>query len=68
MREKNQVVLPLDLEFCIPKGNFVFKVSEICEILDYTELFNTYLQVWRKANPITMFKMLVFAYINRKFS
>ena len=68
MREKNQVVLPLDLGICIPDGDFVFKVAEICENLDYTELFNTYLRVWRKVNPITMFEILVFAYMNRKFS
>ena len=62
MREKNQVVLPLDLGICIPEGDFVFKVAEICESLDYTELFNTYLRAWRKVNPITMFEILVFAY------
>jgi len=42
MRDKNQVVLPIDLEICIPKGDFVFKVAEICESLDYSELFATY--------------------------
>ena len=68
MRDKNQVVLPINLEICIPKGDFVFKVAEICESLDYTELFNTYLRAWRKVNPITMFEILVFAYMNRKFS
>ena len=68
MREKNQVVLPLDLGICIPEGDFVFKVAEICESLDYTELFNTYLRNWRKVNPITMFELLVFGYIERKFS
>ena len=68
MRDKNQVVLPINLEICIPKGDFVFKVAEICESLDYTELFNTYLRAWRKVNPITMFKILVYAYMNRKFS
>ena len=57
MREKNQVVLPLDLGICIPEGDFVFKVAEICESLDYTELFNTYLRAWRKVNPITMFEI-----------
>ena len=34
MRNKIQVVLPLDLEICIPEGDFVFKVAEICESLD----------------------------------
>ena len=42
--------MPLDLEICIPEGDFVFKVAEICESLDYTELFNTYLRAWRKVN------------------
>ena len=68
MIEKNQVVLPLDLGICIPEGDFVFKVAEICEGLDYTELFNTYLRSWRKVNPITMFELLVFGYMERKFS
>ena len=68
MREKNQVVLPLDLGIRIPEGDFVFKVAEICESLDYTELFNTYLRSWRKVNSITMFELLVFGYMERKFS
>lgn len=68
MREKNQVVLPLNLGICIPEGDFVFKVAEICESLDYTELRDTYVRAWRKVNPITMFEILVFANMNRKFS
>ena len=44
MREKNQVVLPLDLGIRIPEGDFVFKVAEICESLDYTELFKIYIR------------------------
>ena len=68
MREKNQVVLPLDLGICIPEGDFVFKVAEICESLDYTELFNTYLRSWRKVNPITMFELIVYGYMNHMYS
>ena len=68
MRDRNQVVLPLNLEICIPEGDFVFKVAEICERLDYTNLWETYVRVWRKVNPITMFEILVFAYMNRIFS
>ena len=68
MRDKNQVVLPINLEICIPKGDFVFTVEEICEKLDYTELWETYVRAWRKVNPITMFEILVFAYMNRIFS
>ena len=62
MRDKSQVVIPLDLEICIPKEDFVFKVAEICESLDYAELFETYLRNGRKVNPITMFELLVFGY------
>ena len=68
MRDRNQVVLPLNLEICIPKDDNVFKVAEICEGLDYTELFETYVRTWRKVNPITLFEILIFAYMNRKFS
>ena len=68
MRDRNQVVLPLNLEICIPKDDNVFKVAEICGGLDYTELFETYVRTWRKVNPITLFEILIFAYMNRKFS
>ena len=68
MRDKNQVVLPINLEICIPKGDFVFKVSEICERLNYANLWKTYARAWRKVNPITMFEILVFAYMNGIFS
>ena len=68
MREKNQVVLPLNLGICIPEGDFVFKVVEICEKLDYTELFETYIRTWRKVNPITLFEILVFGYMEHLYS
>lgn len=38
MRDRNQVISPLNLEISISKEDFVFKVAEICEELDYTEL------------------------------
>ena len=68
MRDRSQVVLPLDLETKIPEGDFVFKVAEICESLDYTELFNTYLRAWRKVNPITMFEVIVYGYMKHLYS
>ena len=68
MRDRNQVVLPINLEINIPKDDLVFKVAEICDELDYTELLNTYVRVWRKVNPITLFEILVFAYMNNKYS
>ena len=36
------MVLPIDLEICIPKGDFVFKLVEICEELDYTRVSKYY--------------------------
>ncbi len=63
MRDRNQVVLPINLGICIPEGDFVFKVVEICEKLDYTRLWETYVRAWRKVNPVTMFEILVFAYM-----
>ena len=68
MRDRSQVVLPLDLGICIPKDDFVFKVAEISEELDYTELYKTYVRMWRKVNPVTLFEILVFAFMNRLFS
>ncbi len=41
---------------------------EICEELDYTELYKTYVRMWRKVNPVTLFEILVFAFMNRLFS
>ena len=68
MRDKSQVVMPLDLGICIPKDDPVFKVAEICEKLDYTELFTTYVRAWRKVNPVTLFEILVFAFMNRIYT
>ena len=68
MRDKSQVVLPINIEIKISKEDEVFKVAEICETLDYTELFKSYVRHWRKINPITMFELLVLGYMERKFS
>ncbi len=68
MRDRNQVVLPLNLGICIPEGDFVFKAAKICWDLDYTELFNTYLCSWRKVNPITIFELIVYGYIKHLYS
>ena len=63
MQDRNQVVLPMNLEIKISKKDPVRKVIEICEQLDYSELWKTYLRTWRKFNPETMFMLLVFAYV-----
>ena len=68
MKNKNQVVLPINLGICIPEDDPVFLLDEICRKLDYTKLYETYLRSWRKVNPETMFELLVFGYMNRKYS
>ena len=39
---RNQVVLPLNLETKIKGDDPVFKLAEICDTLDYTELYKAY--------------------------
>ena len=68
MRDRNQVVLPLEIGIKIPKNDPVIKLVEICETLDYTKLDNEYLRAWRKVNPITMFILLVYGYMRRLYS
>ena len=48
---RNQVVLPLNLEIKINPDDPVFKLIEICDELDYTELYRVCLRRWRKIDP-----------------
>jgi len=68
MRDRSQVVLPLEIGIKIPENDPVIKLVEICEELDYTKLNNEYLRVWRKNNPVTMFILLVYGYMRRLYS
>lgn len=67
-RSRNQVVLPLEIEKIIPKDDPVFKLTEICDKLDYSRLEKEYVRAWRKLNPATMFILLVYAYMRRLYS
>ena len=67
-RNRNQVVLPLEIEKIIPKDDSVFKLAEICDKLDYSRLEKEYVRAWRKLNPATMFILLVYAYMRRLYS
>ena len=67
-RDRNQVVLPLEIEKIIPQNDPVFKLVEICEKLDYSKLEKEYVRSWRKLNPATMFIILVYAYMRRLYS
>ena len=46
----------------------VWKLVEICDTLDYTRLYEEYLRHWRAIDPVVMFEILVFAYMNRIYS
>lgn len=58
--DRNQVVLPINLEIKIPENDPVFKLVEICDRLNYEKLEKEYLRKWRKINPATMFRAIGF--------
>ena len=41
---------------------------ELCEELNYTELYKQYVRTWRKISPETLFELVVFGYMQRRFS
>lgn len=45
MRDRNQVVLPFNIEKSIPENDPVFRLVEICEKLDYSRLEKEYVRV-----------------------
>ena len=47
----------------IEKDDPVRKLVEICDELDYTNLYAGFLRHWRKVNPRTLFEIIVFAYM-----
>ena len=61
MRRKCQLTLPINLEKIIATDDEVFTLEEICEELDFSALERKF----RKSiyNPITMFKIIVYAYM-----
>lgn len=65
---RRQVVLPLDLEIILPENDPVKKLVEILDELNYTELYRTYCRSWRKIDPMLLFEITVFAYMNSIYS
>ena len=65
---RNQLVLPLNYEVIIDKNDPVWKLTEICDNLDYTKLYDVYLRHWRSIDPVVMFEILVFANMNGIYS
>lgn len=68
MKDRNQVVLPFDYEIKIDAKEPVRKLVEICDELDYSELYRAYIRKWRKVNPRTLFEVLAYAYMNGIYS
>lgn len=60
---RNQLVLPLNYEVLIDENDLVWKLTEICDALDYSRLYDEYLRHWRSIDPAIMFEILVFAYL-----
>ena len=65
---RNQLFLPLNFEVLIDENDPVRKLTEICDTLDYTKLYDVYLRHWRSIDPAIMFEILVFAYMNGIYS
>ena len=68
MRDKSQLVLPIETEILIEKSDSVYQLHEICKELDYTKLYETYLRSWRKVDPSTLFEIMVFSYMKGIYS
>ncbi len=68
MTDRNQVFMPINLRIKIADNDPVIKLVEICETLDYRKLSETYIRCWRKTDPITMFMLLVFGYMTKRYS
>ena len=66
--DRNQVVMPINLEIRIPEVDPARLVDEICEELDYTKVYAEYGRIWRKVCPKTMFKIIVYGYMNGQYS
>lgn len=63
-----QVILPLNLEIKISEDDPVRLLNDLCDQLDYSKLYKTYCRAWRKYDPVTLFKILVYGYMNGKYS
>lgn len=68
MQRGFQLLLPIHTEYMIPADDSVRLLNELLEELDYTKLYQTYQRKVRSISPITMFKILVYGYMNGIYS
>ncbi len=54
----------MDIGIRIDENDPVRKLIEICDELDFSALYTAYLRHWRKTDPLTMFELVSFAYMN----
>ena len=58
MRNRSQLVLPIELGVKIAEDDPVRKLIEICEELNYTKLYEKYVRKWRRVSPETFYRLL----------
>ncbi len=58
----------MDIGIRIDENDPVRKLIEICDELDFSALYTAYLRRWRKTDPLTMFELVAFAYMNVIYS
>jgi transposase len=65
-----QLFLPINYEVIIPEDDSVRLLSQICEELDYTELYRAYSSEGRNpaTKPKILFKVLTYAYMDFTYS
>ena len=63
-----QVKMPFDLGIKVPEDDPVRILSLICDQLNYSLLCKQYNRAWRKFDPKTLFKILLYGYVNGKYS
>jgi len=69
-RANYQLMLPIDYEVLIPEDDSVRLLSQIVEGMDLKELYKAYSSDGRNpaTDPRTMFKIMVYAYMNEQYS
>lgn len=65
-----QLMLPLHIEFLIPKDDSVRLLSQVAEELDFSELYKAYSHKGRNpaVSPKTLFKIIAYGYMNRIYT
>ena len=68
--DRYQLILPLNYEVLIPEDDSVRLLSQVVERMDLRELYSAYSALGRNAevDPKNMFKILVYAYMDERYS